>query len=137
MRALPFFFLLAACGQAGDAEIRASVSLQQGLTAADIKSLDLTIADGTSSDGTPFTCAKLGSAWIVERADAQIRYSKLLTPGNTKVTDIAKGTGFVVVLDGYATADAVGQRTAFGCVDGVTIAGGQTKSLSFTLAPLP
>lgn len=136
MRSAYLLLMVAACGRAGDAEVHANISLTQGLIASDVHSLELTIAENTGTDGTPFTCAKLGSDWIVARSDAQIRDDRLLTPSGTNISNIAKGIALVVVLDAYSSANGLGNRIAHGCLDGVTIAGGQTKSISITLSPL-
>ena len=134
---LVLVLVLAACGRReDDGEVHANVSLTQGLAMSDIQSLELTVAESTSSTGSTFSCSKLGSDWIIERDDAQIHYHRLLTPGATKVTDIAKGASLVVVLDGYSTANGLGDRIAHGCLDGVTITGGQTKAISIVLSPL-
>jgi hypothetical protein len=135
VRASLVLLLLVACAGDDLGTITADVRIDPRLAASDIKSVDIYVFAGHTTNGGTFNCSTLGGGSPALRADVVHRAHSLGALVDTHLEGLAPETGLVLAVDGYPNAAGTGTRNAFGCTDGITVSVGQSTPVTLVLAP--
>ena len=98
-----------------------------------VASVEVFVLSGKTRAGAALSCAELPRDWLTSRADVIVRFRQTSAVAPLTLEKIPELKAAVLVVDGYAQADALGPRTAYGCRDNVSFSAGKTLTLDLAL----
>lgn len=122
--------LLVGCG---GAPVVTTLSTTAPLVLDDVKSVELFLVDGATHNGEPLSCAALAGATPLTRADLVTRDHRLGSPRGVVIPDVSAASALILLVDGYASETANGDRIAHGCADAITVDAAHETAVSLVL----